>query len=320
MSDSALAKLDGAIRRELRAKGELDWPGLRLAYPAVPKSSFYHRVKANKSAIRKSVAAKKVRLANPLETTAVRRDPFLLIADFNLKAELIGINGLIERLRSAALDTQGRIKSPRAFDIALGFRLKWLKLAPDVIRNSDDTLWSDICRRFAQSVGRSTAVQFSHFRRGMLTDEEWAAFHFAVGLLRDAKEIDTGPRALPKDLQHAVRLRLQATKAILRWQIKLDEIRLIDRQVEWIFRHVGEHEELTPEVWNQLRQFGQTWMHLVGRRYGEGRGRKFIDGTNCATWLTARDYLDLPGIRVARKIVWGSSPGPNFVCPTLDPL
>lgn len=305
MSHKRYAEIDKAIRRELRKKTKPDWVRIRATYPDIPKSSFYHRVKVNARNASQAGAAKKARLADPLRTTGIRRDPFLLIADFDLQAELADIDRLIDRVRSPSLDRRGGIKNPIAFDRSIGLRLKLLKLAPRVVLNSEDMEWPKICRMFAQSMGRSTAVQFSHFRRDILADEEWTAFHLAIGLLKDSKLIDTGPKASVKNLHRAITLRLKATKALVRWQEKLDEIRLVDRQVEWIVREVGKHDDLTPEVWDFLRRFAHLWIHLVGRRCGEGRGQVFSPEVDCVSWLKPRDWKNFPGIRTARAFIHG---------------
>ena len=302
------AHLDQAIRRELRTSPKPDWIKIKKAYPDTPKSSFHHRVKVNKEAITRAGAAKKARLADPFQTTEIRRDPFLLIADFDLVRELVVINGLIDRLRAAALDRRGEVKNLAAFDRSIGHGLKFLKLVPQVTRESEDTEWSSCCRMIAQTMGRSTAVRFSHFRRNMLLDEEWAAFQIAIGLLKDAELANIGRNASAKDLRYAVSLRLKATKALMRWQIRLDSLSLVDRQVQWIMEQVGAHDGLTPEVWESLRQFALVWIFLVGRRCGEERGEVYSPEVDCIGWLKPRDWRNFPGIKAARTFYWGSTP------------
>ena len=264
--------VDAAIRKELRKRADPDWRPIRATFPDVPKSSFYKRIDVVKRTLQEERRAKRSRLAEPLSPRPGRRDPFALMAECDLRAELMAVLDLALRLRAASMDGE-RIKNPVAFDRSIQLRNRIVRLMLKVRKDRERfDQWHVSWSAAAKTMGRSTSVQLSHFRNQMILPEEWLALQIAIGALRDSKLLEAGPNASPKELYAAARSRLYVLKHLEGWRKRLMDYRIIGRQVAWILERANDRQDLPLEHVDLLREMTRRWVYHVADRCAERRG------------------------------------------------
>ncbi|KQY95062.1 MULTISPECIES: hypothetical protein [unclassified Brevundimonas] len=291
--------VDAAIRKELRRQSDPDWRPIRATFPSVPKSSFYNRIKAVERALQEERRAKRLRLAEPLSPRAGRRDPFALMAECDLRAELVFVLDLSLRLRAASLEGD-RIKNPVAHDQSIQLRNRIVRRMLLVRKDRERfDLWHVSWSAAARTMGRSTSVQLSHFRKQMLLPEQWSALQIAIGALRDAKLLDTGPNMSSRELYEAARSRLYVLERLEVWRNRQMDYRMMGRQVAWILERVQDRQDLSLEVVEPLRQMARLWVYHVAERCAERRGIPAEGPRHAVAVLHHSQKDSVPGLRAA---------------------
>lgn len=291
--------LDAAIRKALRRQADPEWKPIRATFPDVPKSSFYKRIDVVKRTLREERRAKGRRLAEPLSPRAGRRDPFALMAECDLRTELVAVLDLTMRLRHASLDGD-RVKHPVALDQSTALRNRIVRRMLLVRKDKElFDLWHVAWSGAARTMGRSTSVQLSHFRKQIILPEEWSVLQLAISALRDAKLRPTGHAASVKDLYEAARSRLYVLERLEVWRNRQMDYRMMGRQVAWILERVQDRQDLSLEVVEPLRQMARLWVYHVAERCAERRGIR-TEGPRHAVALLHHSQKDsVPGLRSA---------------------
>ena len=215
------------LSEEIRARLHLRrpcWKTLMAKHPELSDSTFWRRVRAERTRVKATKSASRRRLRDPFASVERRRDMTRLLTDLDIKGQLVACFSLADRIRRFAI-TAGEVSNPYWADQSIGLRVGLTELSIDVERImkgiEPEIAWERRLMKGVRAASPGFAMALNVGKISLFNEEQVIAFRHGVSILGDVLQDDVSPGATPATLRRALAARRNMLKSLLRLSVQM---------------------------------------------------------------------------------------------------